>query len=166
MPNTYTLIASNTVGSGGAASITFSSIPSTYTDLAIKVSFRNTADNANWQLSFNGVTTNLSDIAVGGNGAAANSYSDATLIYGFICRSTNTANTFSNSDIYIPNYAGSTYKSISMDSVTENNATTAFAYLTAGLWQSTSAITSVVMTPTSGNFAQYSTAYLYGIKNS
>lgn len=157
-------ISTVTVGSGGVSSISFTGIPQTYTDLAIKVSFRNTADNANWQLSFNGVTTNLSDRAVGGNGAAANSYSDATLIYGFICRSTNTANTFSNSDIYIPNYAGSAYKSISMDSVTENNATTAFAYLTAGLWSNTSAITSVVMTPTSGTFAQYSTATLYGIR--
>ena len=157
-------ISTVTVGSGGVSSISFTGIPQTYTDLAIKVSFRNTADNANWQLSFNGVTTNLSDRAVGGNGAAANSYSDATLIYGFICRSTNTANTFSNSDIYIPNYAGSVYKSISMDSVTENNATTAFAYLTAGLWSNTSAITSVVMTPTSGTFAQYSTATLYGIR--
>lgn len=157
-------ISTVTVGNGGVSSISFTGIPQTYTDLAIKVSFRNTADNANWQLSFNGVTTNLSDRAVGGNGAAANSYSDATLIYGLICRSTNTANTFSNSDIYIPNYAGSAYKSISMDSVTENNATTAFAYLTAGLWSNTSAITSVVMTPTSGTFAQYSTATLYGIR--
>ena len=55
MANTYTLIASNTVGSGGAASISFSSIPSTYTDLLVKISTRdNTGSFNDMLLTFNG----------------------------------------------------------------------------------------------------------------
>jgi hypothetical protein len=67
--------------------------------------------------------------------------------------------------IYIPNYAGSSNKSVSIDSVTENNATGAYSGLTAALFASTAAITSFGIS-TGSNFVQYSTATLYGIKNS
>jgi hypothetical protein len=81
-----------------------------------------------------------------------------------------TANTFGSIDIFIPNYASSKYKSVSADSVTENNATAAFARFGAAVWSDTAAITSLTLfnqdyTP-SNAFMQYSTAYLYGIKNS
>ena len=81
--------------------------------------------------------------------------------------STATSNTFGNSELYIPNYAGSTNKSSSADAVAESNTTTVFAYLNAALWSSTAAITSITLTPDAGgaNFVQYSTATLYGIKN-
>jgi hypothetical protein len=80
--------------------------------------------------------------------------------------STDTANTFGNTDIYIPNYAGSANKSVSVDTVEENNGTTARALLGAILWSNTAAITALGLTPVSGSFVQYSTATLYGIKNS
>jgi hypothetical protein len=78
-----------------------------------------------------------------------------------------TSNTFSNSEIYIPNYAGSNKKSFSADIVMENNATTAFSTLNASLWQGTAAISSLTFFDHNGNnFVQYSSFYLYGIKNS
>ena len=161
MANTYTLINSNTVGSGGVASVTFSSIPATYTDLLLKVSARNTTSSEIFEFGFNGVTTNQSSIYLNGSGSAATSATYT--LYNRSNPSTSTASTFSNSEIYIPNYAGSTNKSVSIDGANENNATTIYMNIVAGLWSSTAAITSITCT---APFAQYSTFYLYGIKNS
>jgi hypothetical protein len=58
MANTYTLISSVTVGSGGAANIEFTSIPQTYTDLLYKISGRLSVDSASAFLRYNGTTTN------------------------------------------------------------------------------------------------------------
>lgn len=172
MANTFELIQSATVGSGGAADITFNTIPGTYTDLVIKGSFRTnrTASLAeNILLQFNGSATSYSTRYIEGAGSgtpASGTGSTSSVISGYGDTDLNTANTFGNYEIYIPNYAGSAYKSISGDSVTENNATTAFAFLSAGLWSNTSAITSIKLYPQLGpNFMQYSTAYLYGVKN-
>jgi hypothetical protein len=167
MATTFTKIAAVTVGSGGAATIDFTSIPSTYTDLCLKVSARgtNASTTVEMLVSFNGVSTNLSSKILYGTGAAAGSVAPSN-IAGGISAANDTSSTFGNSEIYIPNYAGSTNKSVSFDSVSENNATTAYQYLTAGLWNNTAAITSVTLTPAASSFAQYSTATLYGIKNS
>jgi len=79
-----------------------------------------------------------------------------------------TANTFGNDELYIPNYTGSTYKSISSDTVSESNGSApsdAIASLWAGLWNNTAAITSITLSPgAGGTFVQYSTFHLYGIK--
>jgi hypothetical protein len=77
----------------------------------------------------------------------------------------NTSNSFSNSSVYIPNYTSSNYKSVSIDSVYENNATTAYCNLQAGLWSSTSSINQVtlVCTGSGQTFAANSTATLYGV---
>ena len=168
MANTYVAIATVTVGSGGASSISFSSIPATYTDLLLKISARNTATANGLEISvaFNGVTTNRSARVLYGTGGAAGS-ATMTDIPTLGNGANDTANTFANSEVYIPNYAGSNNKSVSADGVNENNGTTAYQYLTAGLWSNTSAITSIQLTPNlAGNFVQYSTATLYGIKNS
>jgi hypothetical protein len=169
MPNTFELIASSTVGSGGAATISFTSIPSTYTDLQIVYSLRSdtgsAADNA--EITFNGSTTTYSSKRLYGSGSAAASDSSSTYtVSTFINGDGATANTFGNGSLYLPNYAGSTNKSYSIDAVNENNATAAFSGLYALLWATTSAITSVQFKPNGGsNFKQYSTAYLYGVKN-
>ena len=167
MANTYQLINSNTVGAGGVSSITFSSIPSTYTDLCLVLSIRttNAADNDTIDLEINGVTTNQSRIRLQGNGSAAASATASSL--GFqVNGDTATANTFGSAQIYIPNYAGSTNKSLSFENITENNATSAYANLIAGLWSQTTAITSLGIVPGGTTIKQYSSAYLYGIKNS
>lgn len=167
MADTFVKIASVTVGSGGASSVTLSSIPSTYTDLIVKASVRGAQAQVytTMQVSFNGVTTNLSSKQLYGTGAAAGSYNDTTMIQPSANGANATANTFDNFEMYIPNYAGSNYKSLSIDNVTENNATSAYAELFAGLWSSTSAITSITFTGVS-TLNQYSTFTLYGIKNS
>jgi hypothetical protein len=114
-------------------------------------------------LSFNGSTSSFSTKGLEGDGGSAYSYS-STFLGGVFDASTYTANTFSNGEIYIPNYTSSNYKSYSADSVTENNATTSFATMLAGLWSNTSAINSITMVLGSGaSIATGSTFSLYGL---
>lgn len=171
MPNTFTLIASSTVGAGGASSIDFTSIPSTYTDLCLKVSLRaaNAAAYNSASVTFNGSATGYSEINLYGNstGVVTLSNSGAQIDYLWVDAANATASTFGNSEIYIPNYAGSTNKSVSFDITTENNASTtnsSFAGIMAALWSNTAAINRVTITAgSSSTFVQYSTAYLYGV---
>jgi len=170
MATTYTLIQTITVtSSGGASTIEFTNIPQTYTDLVLHLSARSTygAVGDDLYLYFNGVTTNRYGRFVYGNGssAAATSVSDHA---GTMTSDTATAGVFGNTTIYFPNYTSSNIKALSSDSVSENNGTTAYTDLTAGLWNSTAAITSIQI-PTAGSrgvWKQYSSASLYGIKNS
>jgi hypothetical protein len=172
MPTTYNKIASVTVGSGGAANITFSSIPATFTDLLLKLSSRsNRSDGVAYDslsIKFNASSSSYSNRMVYGDGSSALSAVGATthISWGYAASNTGvTANTFGSLDLYVPNYSGSTNKSTSIDSVTENNATAAIAVLSAGLWSDTSIINSIEITPITGSlFLQYSTATLYGIK--
>ena len=166
MANTMTLIQSVTVPSGGSASISFTSIASTWTDLAIKVSARTDLGSGTTQLymNLNGSAANFTGKYLLGTGAAAASGSLAQYV-GQTETGAYTASTFSSHDIYIPNYAGATNKSFSADAVTENNGTTGYQDLIAGLWSQTAAINQVTLSLASGNFVQYSTAYLYGVKN-
>ena len=170
---TMTLIASNTVGSGGVSSVTFSSIPNTYTDLLVKASVRTSYAGADDYLrfSFNGSTSNFFAKVIDGSGTAAASYSfsgaGAGQISGKAVGNGATSSTFSNSETYISNYLTANQKSYGFDGVNENNATAAYMDLGANLWADTSAITSITITTNYGpNFLQYSTFYLYGISNS
>jgi hypothetical protein len=166
MPDTFELIASSTVGSGGAATISFSSIPSTYTDLVLKISGRlNYAATAvGLQFSFNGQAagTSITGKTIQGSGSSVVSYS---AWQPNIDSANATANTFASVDIYIPNYTSSNNKSASSDSVQEDNSSTAYAEMHAALWSNTAVINQITITPNSGSFVQYSTAYLYGVKN-
>jgi hypothetical protein len=173
MPNTFELIASSTVGSGGAASIDFTSIPSTYTDLKLQISIRSAraANQDSILLSINGSTSNFTYRQLyggaGGGSIVTGSASGSVSFVGIVPAANNTASTFSSQDIYMPNYLSSNNKSYSVDSASENNAATNWQLdLIAELWSVTSAITSLGLTSQNGaNFAQYSTAYLYGVKN-
>ena len=167
MANTYTLISSVTVGSGGAATIEFSSIPATYTDLLIK--FSGNSSNQTPRVNFNNSSSSIySEKLLYGQGGTAASASNTNITYFdwvALCIN-NGSNFFGNSEFYIPNYAGSNNKSVSADSVTEVNSTTGNnLYLNAGLWASSAAITSIQIFFATGNFLQYTTAYLYGISN-
>lgn len=169
MPKSYELIASSTVGAGGASNIAFSSIPSTYTDLRIDFSIRTdqSAVNENVYLSFNGSTASFSANWFYGGGGSGIGVSTTGRIAGFGNGNTATSNTFGSSSIYIPNYASSNNKSYSGDAALETNATTAYVGFIAGLWSNSAAITSITLTPQTGpNFLQYSSAYLYGIESS
>jgi hypothetical protein len=170
MANTYTLIASSTVGSGGASDISFTSIPGTYTDLLLKLSTRDSRSNNPYNeisVTFNGSST-YSRITIYGTGSSAGSETDTTGKWVYSDTANATSSTFSNAEIYLPNYTGSNAKTISADSVTENNSATGnTVILAAGSATLTSAITSITLTPNLSNtFSEYSTAYLYGISNS
>jgi len=165
----YVLLERVTVGETAVSSITFNSIPQTgYTDLKIVASTRGTAGalgEAN-KISFNGDTTNgnYTQKRLLGTGSAASSQSQTARETFFNVTSGATANTFANSEIYIPNYTSANAKSVSIDTVTENNATEAYAALIAVRWSGTAAITSINFTPEAGgNFAQYSSFSLYGL---
>jgi hypothetical protein len=163
MANTFELIASSTVGALGALTIDFTSIPSTYTDLCLKVSSRIDLDYNTVNITINGVSTNQTARRVAGSGSAASSSTYNELQTE---PSTYTANTFASAELYFPNYAGSTNKSFSIDVVSENNATLSYAMLEAWLWSQTTAISSIGLSARLGSkFSQYSTAYLYGVKN-
>ena len=163
---TMVKIETVTVGSGGAANIEFTNIPQTYTDLVLVSSTRSSSGTVNFRVSFNGSTTGYSSKLLYGNGSSAASENNAVTTAidysNYANASTETASTFSNNQVYIPNYAGSTNKSVSVDTVRENNATAALVGMTAGLWSNTAAITSIKIDGGT-NFAQYSTATLYGI---
>jgi hypothetical protein len=165
MPNTFTLIASSTAGST-VSDITFSSIPGTYTDLLVKYSLRaNATDGADAYdmiLTLNATSTIISKV-IRGSGTVVSSNSITDRILRAVVPSNWTASTFSNGELYIPNYTGSQNKSWSNDSVTENNATGADMSLTAGLTSITAAITTIKLAANNGSLVQYSSAYLYGI---
>jgi hypothetical protein len=171
LPVTYKLIATTTVSTATAANIEFTSIPATFDDLVLKFSIRGSANTETGTgMRFNGSSaTNYSWRTLAGNGAAAssgNASSQSEIFPGRMVPNDYTASTFANNEVYIPNYAGSTNKSVSVDSVTENNATTALMVMVAGLRAVTDAITSITIFPASGSIAQYSSASLYGIKKS
>lgn len=158
----WTVIGHTELGSAQAG-IAFSSIPSTYTDLAILLSARNTGNEGQLRILLNDSTSNFTVKFLRGSGSAATSFSDTIGFPGHIVRSVDTADTFTNALLYITNYAGSTNKSISIDCVTENNATATFANISTMLWSNTAAITKVELTSAANNYAQYSSMTLYGI---
>ena len=161
-----TKIATVTVGSGGAASIDFTSIAGTFTDLMVVASLRASVDanssGAILSVKPNGSTSSITARTLNGTGSSADSGTE-TIWYGRTNPSDYTSSTFSNVSIYIPNYAGSTNKSVSIDGVAENNATATKMVLSAGLWSNTTAISSLNLVPGGGSWVQYSTATLYGI---
>jgi hypothetical protein len=162
-----TFVQTITVGSGGAASITFSNVAGTGKDLLVVLSGRNTVNEASVRVRLNSNTgNNYSYRMLYGNGGTPNNES-ATSQSGIIAYtlSTNndTSNTFSSVQFYFANYTSSLLKNIAIEGVTENNNTTAYQNLVAANWNQTSAITSIELTAlgTGGSFAQNSTASLY-----
>jgi hypothetical protein len=160
------LIESKTLATA-AASIEFTSIPQTFTDLVILASGRSerTAGFEDYLITFNGSSANFSWRRLGGQGSGS-PYSDSssTNRLGQINTDFATANTFGNAAVYIPNYTSAVAKSVSSDSVSENNATQAFQGIHAGLYSGTSAITSFLLQEFGGtSFAAGTIASLYGI---
>jgi hypothetical protein len=170
---TMTKLATYTVGVGGTATLTFSNIPQTYTDLVVRVSARTSTTGSqrnatDISVTFNGSSTGYSSKILTGNAAVDNppisvSNSGSSIVWGAeVPNADATANVFSNSEIYIPNYTSSNYKNTSTDSVTENNSSNSEVRFSNGLWTNTSPITSLTLT--SGTLVQHSTFTLYGVK--
>lgn len=162
-----TLVSTITVGSGGAAAIEFTGIPQTGKDLYIVLSSRSSSATTGGRvvrLRFNGNSTSYSTRSLRGSGSAAFTTSTsaaAQLNFGESPAANETANTFGSDAIYVSNYISSDNKSVSVDSVSENNATAAQQRITAGLWSQTSAITSVTLFNEDSSFVQNTTASLY-----
>ena len=167
MAANYVLLEKITVGATGAASVTFNNIPQTgYTDLKILVSARTnrTAGVDTLKVTYNGSSSSITERGLYGTGASTASFTGTVQELVWTTDASSTANTFGNGEIYIPNYTSSNYKSASGDSVTEQNGSTAYQALMAGLWSSTAAITSITLAPNVGTaLAQYSTFALYGL---
>jgi len=164
---TYTLISSNVLASS-AASVTFSAIPATYTDLVLRVSARGDNTSLLLEMTLNSATSTYSNTLLLGDGATASSTRNTGQAYlraGYVNPSGSTASTFSSGEIYIPNYTSTTDKPMSSLGMTENNATTAYIANYANLWQTSSAITSISLQVTGQNFVTGSSFYLYGISN-
>jgi hypothetical protein len=167
MAITYIKIASVVVSASTAASIEFTSIPGNYTDLVVLYSARTNrasevVDNIN--ISFNSSTADFTSRYIVGTGTIVVSSTSLNRFGGFATGASATASTFGNTLVYIPNYAGSTNKSFSVDAVSETNGTTSYQIFSAGLWSQTSAITTITFSSnTSDSFVQHSTATLYGI---
>jgi hypothetical protein len=182
--NTFTLIAATSVGSGGTSNITFSSIPQTYKDLILFFSLRSNSASAGSGL-YESLVTRINGSSSGGDysslikrgdGTGGPTYGYYNLNVGWSMPGTyvNAANvaasTFSNFQMYIPNYTSSNIpKTISSEgSAPTNSASTVGANSRgAGRYVPTTAITSISLSPEYGSaWVQYSTASLYGIKNS
>lgn len=165
---TMQLIQHQELGSA-QSSIVFSSIPSTFTDLYLTLSLRGSLNNpqiGHFIRLNNDSGANYSSRRLVGNGSSASSASESgsTSIYGGQApAATQTSNTFGNTSIYIPNYAGSTTKSLSFETTRENNGSAVFTSLIAGLWSGTAAINRIDILCEVDNWVQYSSATLYGI---
>jgi hypothetical protein len=159
--NTYEAIATQTLGSA-AASVTFSSIPGTYTDLVIVVNCGNSIGNGYFlSLQFNSDTgSNYSSTWLYADGSSASSVRESSTNRIFCGWSTN-AVSGTSFIINIQNYSNTTTNKTTI------NRFGAAAYrlgAIVGLYRSTSAITSVVINSESAsNFLTGSTFSLYGI---
>lgn len=169
---TYELLSSNTVGAGNAANITFSNIPQTYRDLIVRISSRQNSSTATYQIYFtlNGSSSNYSRLYWLSNGIGTDigSASGETIArFAWAESSTFTSNTFNNVDLYIPNYTLNKSKNIQADGVCESNGGFVYAIsMYTNQWANTDPITSITIAEISGSlFVQYTSAYLYGLKN-
>ena len=164
---TLQLVQTITVGAGGAASIEFTGIPQTGTDLLVVFSLRSSATlQRDAYVYINSLSSGYSDRWLYGDGTSASSSSNGAggafwFLSDVMPAAGVTASTFGNGSLYFPNYTSSTAKSASCDVVEENNATASGQLIWSGSNSTTSAITSVKLQASSGNLVQYSSASLY-----
>ena len=163
MAATYEPIATTTLGSA-ASSITFSSIPATYTDLRLVLTVKATG-SANCWIQFNSDTgTNYSQTNLGGSGSAAQSNQYTSKNYLYLTARAILSTEFSFRSIDIFSYAGSTNKTVLIEENGDYNGSGQVAR-DVGLWRNTSAISSIYLYLSANNFDVGTTATLYGIKS-
>jgi hypothetical protein len=172
----YTLINSYTLAST-TNTVTFSSIPSSYIDLALVFCSRTNSSSYNVLISTSGspnyyqmLTYNYTQNTSGVPQPATGGGNSTSIDYHYQAISSTTANTFSNSHVHFRNYAGSRMKKwIGWSGVHSNtNQGSAGGFQTSGAYysNSTAAINSITLqpdVPASNAFQVGSTFYLYGI---
>lgn len=160
MATTLTLISTVTISTANNT-ISFTNIPQTYTDLMILASLRGSTTTTTFGVQVNGSTvTSVRRFYGTGSSMSFDSFNEH-----YIDPSNFTSSVFGNTELYFPNYTDALTKTYMVDSVGENNSTEAYMNFSFNLTGSTSAITSINLIRTSGDFVQYSTASLYGISN-
>lgn len=156
MASTYTPIATTTLGSA-QSSVTFSSIPSTYTDLVLIVSAKNTSASQNYgYIYFNSDTgSNYSRTVLTGDGSSAASarFSNSIVL------ATEAVAGKAVQTVNIMNYSNTTTYKTMVGRDSNNALVGAFV----SLWRSTAAINTVTCTAYTANFDGGSTFTLYGI---
>lgn len=165
MPATYEPIATTT-GTGSASSVTFSSVPATYTDLVLVCNVI-TASSASLQVQFNSDTgSNYSYTVLDGDGATASSNRQTNTsgiqLAGW---SSNLGSSTNPSPIicHINNYVNSTTFKTALVRSTAYGASGASVDAFVGTWRNTATINTVRVT-SGANFTTASTFTLYGIK--
>jgi hypothetical protein len=163
MTATYDSIATTTLGSA-ASTITFSSIPATYTDLHIVLVATTTVADAIY-IRYNGDTgANYSRTVLQGDGSTAASSRQSSENFIYLTR-TNLDTTLPQLfEIDVFSYAGSTNKTCLVASSQDKNGS-GLVVREVGLWRNTSAITEVLLSSFSSTFKIGTTATLYGIKS-
>jgi hypothetical protein len=166
MAITYEPIATTTLSSA-VSSITFSSIPATYTDL--RVVLCHTGTNAGIQIGFTYNTdnspsgTNYSMTTLYGYGSVASSY-DSLSRNNILIDPLGLDTTIPHLLTYdIMSYTGSTYKTL-LGTASEDNNGSGWVSITVGLWRSTAVINQIIMAIPVGTLSVGTTATLYGIK--
>lgn len=162
----YESIASSTAGSGGSATITFSSISATYKHLQVRFIAAGTSTPALYMQINSDTGANYTRHRLQGNGATASA--DATTgtnqVSIFGSPGLATASTFNAGVIDILDYANTNkYKTVRLLAGVDNNGSGNIE-LTSSLWLNTNAITALTFAASSGNLSQYSSFALYGIK--
>lgn len=149
---------------------TIGSIPSTFTDLLVVGSLRvdDARTNGFWYVKVNGSTSGYTGRLMYGTGGNAYTASGSDNGAAFFFESSlpgsqATTGTFNNFELYFPNYAGSTTKSMSGNTVQEHNAPGAYQVINAGSWNSSAAITSITFGNYYASFQSGSTVSIYGI---
>jgi len=156
-------------GTGSSGVITFSSIPSTYTHLQIRNIGRGTGAGTTIKITANSDTAaNYARHYMYGDGATAgagNSTSQTGADIAYTSLSTDLSNTYAVNIIDILDYANtSKYKTFRVLTGLDVNGSGGYAQLTSGLWQSTSAITTLTLTLNAGSYTTASQFALYGIR--
>ena len=161
MAYTYSNLGSTTVDASGASVINFINIPQNYKDLMIKFSGRNASNVYTFSIKINGntVTNSRRFYGTGSGAGASDTYNGHYTDY-----STAAASTFGNAEIYFPNYTSSSYKSLCIDAVSEDNYASAYIDMASSIIADSNPIQLITLVPESGNFAQHTTATLYGIR--
>jgi hypothetical protein len=166
----YESISTITVGAGGSSTVTFSSIPSTYTHLQIRAITRDSrvAGNSDATIRFNGDTAanyNAHNFSAEGTTIYSGAYVSATNInIGNQPALNSLANVFGGSIIDILDYTNTNkFKTIRCTTSYDVNGG-GWVNIGSGTWRSTSTITSITFTPLASPYVQYSSFALYGIK--
>lgn len=167
MPTSTEIALATTVLSTSAATITFSGISGSYTDLRLVLQGTTNAAGNQFELTFNGVTTGTTysytymyGSAATGTAVSGRSSSNSKILLDQSVQQTS-APFLITADIF--GYTGSIYKSVLATSNEANTVMASYVNLVTGLWRNTAAITSLRLNAAGGNFTAGTVATIYGI---